>query len=78
MNSNGSGLTFSEHDVNMAKRLIGLMNQTKFNLDANQMVLGAEAMLWLQRDLVKNMQDNIFEVNKVIDTKKESSKKADK
>lgn len=70
MKSNGSGLTFEERDVVMIKRLIGLINQSKFNLDPSQIVQAAEALVWIQRDLIKEMEANIFEVKKVIDTKK--------
>jgi hypothetical protein len=73
MNSNGSGVTFSEHDLVMAKRIIGLMNQVKYTLDPLQIVQGAEAIMWFQRDLLKSIEENIMEVKKVINTKKETS-----
>lgn len=66
MESNGSGLTFTENDLIMAKRIIGLLNSTKFNLDPLQMVQGAEALVWLQRDLVKGISDNIMEFKRNI------------
>jgi len=70
MQSNGSGLTFSDSDVTMLKRVIGLINQSKYTLDPLQMCQAAEALLWMQRDLLKGIEENIMEIKKVIDTKK--------
>lgn len=61
MQSNGSGLTFSDSEVLNAKRLLGLLNKANFNLSAVQMIEGARALDFL-KELIPNMEANVFEV----------------
>lgn len=73
MQSNGSGVVFTDSDINMARRIAGLMNKSKYELGTVEIVQAAQAITWFQSELFKHMEDNVMEVTKVIDPKKDDA-----
>lgn len=66
MESSGSGVTFSESDVAQCQKVIGLLSKADFKLGAAQVIEAAQALIWLQKDLLKAMNDNVMELKRVI------------
>lgn len=66
MESSGNGVTFSENDIKLCQSVIGLLNKASFNLSAAQAIEAAQALVWIQRDLIKIMNDNVMELKRVI------------
>lgn len=65
MNSSGSGMTFTDEDVKMGRRIIGLLSRVEsFKLSAKEILEAAVAMQW-QEQLVKEMNDNVMELIKI-------------
>jgi hypothetical protein len=67
MQNLGGGVTFSENDHEMAKLVLGLINQAKYTLAPQQILQAAQALNWY-RQLVEAVEANIFEIKKVVNT----------
>lgn len=76
MQSSGSGLTFTDHDVKMVRVVIGLLSRAKFqDLEASGVVEGSQALGWIN-ELVQGVKDNVLDYSqaKVIEPPKKGKK----
>lgn len=62
MEYTGNGAVFSDTDLTMCKRLVGLLNNGRFTLDAKQTLEAAQAMTWLTKSMLKAIEDNVKEL----------------
>lgn len=75
MENSGSGVTFSEHDTVMIRKVIGLLNKAKFDgVSATQIMEASETLFWLRDSLLKHMDENVMELKKVVDPKAKKAK----
>lgn len=77
MQSSGSGLTFTDHDLKMVRVIMGLLSRATFKeLDAGSVSEGSNAFRWIE-ELAKSMKDNVLDYStaKIIEPPKEKAKK---
>jgi hypothetical protein len=65
MEVSGNGVTFTDQDILMAKRIIGMLTKGKFDLSAQEIVYASESMQWMQNTLLPNMEKCVLEIKKV-------------
>jgi hypothetical protein len=59
------GMIFKERDLELAKRVLALMSKASYQLGAQEMIHGSEALGWLVNTLIPGIEANILEVKKV-------------
>lgn len=65
MKSTGFGVTFTERDLSMAKRIKETLDTVDYELKGGaQVILLAESVIWLIRELIPNIESNILELLK--------------
>lgn len=61
MQSSGSGLTFTDHDVKMVRVVVGLLSRATFkDLDVSTVSEASGALKWIE-ELVKQVKDNVLD-----------------
>lgn len=66
METTGNGMTFTDRDIIMAKRVIGLMTKgRKFELELKEISMATDALRWFESELLPGMEQCVLEIKKV-------------
>lgn len=69
MNNTGHGVTFDERDLKLAKVMLEVFKKSDMKLEGHQVLQVAEVFLWMSRELLPKIEENILELKKVIKPK---------
>lgn len=72
MENSGGGVTFTEKDLVLAKRIAAMIDAADFKVGGVELIKSAEAVVWYVRDLMKHIEANILEVRKLTKAKEEA------